>query len=407
MTESSAVSEPVTSSAPASPVVWLASDLRRPPEDGLALALSGGGTRAMLFHAGALLRLYELDLLPELLRISGVSGGSITAGLLAMKWARLGQVPAADRPALFKTEVIGPLRAFARQKIDIFGWLRGTFTPGSSPVLQLAAALDEHLYHGAKLADLPDDPPRFVFNATNLGTGVLWRFSKPYMADYRLGRVLKPDLPLATAVAASSAFPPFFSPLKLRVDPTKYEADDVSDDEGGIAPADLAKFREQAHLADGGVYDNLAIETVWKRYRDVLVSDGGGRLKMDPRPNTDLARQTFRVMNTIDRQVRALRRSLVVRSYQEPPGPGMGWRRGAYWGVWTDISNFDADGVLPCPLEQTRRLAEEPTRLWKMKEATQQRLVNWGYAVADAAIRTNYRPAPPPAGFPYPAAKVG
>ena len=31
-------------------------------------------------------------------------------------------------------------------------------------------------------------------------------------------------------------------------------------------------------LSDGGVYDNLGLETVWKRYQTVLVSDGGGKL---------------------------------------------------------------------------------------------------------------------------------
>ena len=92
----------------------------------------------------------------SLSRISGVSGGSITAGVLALKWQRLAEsAGAADRSAIFTAEVIDPLRMFARQKIDLFGWLRGTFTPGSSPVLQLAAALDRHLYHGAMLADLP------------------------------------------------------------------------------------------------------------------------------------------------------------------------------------------------------------------------------------------------------------
>src|SRR5215213_1249173 len=83
------MSDPVEGFAhamPAAPVVWLPSDGRRAPEDGLALALSGGGTRAMMFHAGALLRLYEMGVLAELRRISGVSGGSIAAGVLAREW---------------------------------------------------------------------------------------------------------------------------------------------------------------------------------------------------------------------------------------------------------------------------------------------------------------------------------
>ena len=57
------------------------------PQPGIALCLSGGGYRAMLFHLGALWRLNEWGYLPRLARISSVSGGSITAGVLGLKWA--------------------------------------------------------------------------------------------------------------------------------------------------------------------------------------------------------------------------------------------------------------------------------------------------------------------------------
>ena len=53
------------------------------PEEGIALALSGGGFRATLFHIGACWRLLELGVLSKLKRISSVSGGSIFAGVLA------------------------------------------------------------------------------------------------------------------------------------------------------------------------------------------------------------------------------------------------------------------------------------------------------------------------------------
>src|ERR1044072_5945833 len=54
------------------------------PAPGVALCLSGGGYRAMLFHLGALWRLNEAGLLRGLVRVSSVSGGSITAGVLGM-----------------------------------------------------------------------------------------------------------------------------------------------------------------------------------------------------------------------------------------------------------------------------------------------------------------------------------
>jgi NTE family protein len=50
-------------------------------------------------------------------------------------------------------------------------------------------------------------------NATNVQSGVLWRFMKPYMCDFRVGEVKTPTLRLAEAVAASSAFPPVLSPV--------------------------------------------------------------------------------------------------------------------------------------------------------------------------------------------------
>jgi predicted acylesterase/phospholipase RssA len=59
------------------------------PKTGLALCLSGGGYRAMVFHAGVLWRLYELGILNKVKRISSVSGGSITAGILGLNWKKL------------------------------------------------------------------------------------------------------------------------------------------------------------------------------------------------------------------------------------------------------------------------------------------------------------------------------
>ena len=37
-------------------------------------------------------------------------------------------------------------------------------------------------------------------------------------------------------------------------------------------------------LSDGGVYDNLGLETAWKRYQTVLVSDGGGQFEPEEDP---------------------------------------------------------------------------------------------------------------------------
>jgi NTE family protein len=53
-------------------------------------------------------------------------------------------------------------------------------------------------------------------------------------------------------------------------------------------------------------------------------------------------------------------------------------------------------------------LAETPTRLRRLDGASQERLINWGYAVCDAAMRKHVDPAlPRPAAFPYPDRGVG
>src|SRR5690606_20283644 len=108
---------------------------------------------------------------------------------------------------------------------------------------------------------------------TSVQTGALVRFSKPYLADYKVGRILNPTIPLARAVAASSAFPPVLSPTTIDVDPEDFEAD------GKDASLRVPPFTDELVLTDGGVYDNLGLETAWKRYRTVLVSDGGGQME--------------------------------------------------------------------------------------------------------------------------------
>ena len=53
------------------------------------------------------------------------------------------------------------------------------------------------------------------------------------------------------------------------------------------------------------------------------------------------------------------------------------------------------------------QLAGTPTRLKRLDEEVQERLINWGYAVCDAALRRHVDPnAPEAPALPYPAAGV-
>jgi len=367
----------MTSAAPAdllNPVHDTPEDKGRGPDEGLALCLSGGGYRAMVFHVGVLWRLNEVGLLPKLDRISTVSGGSITSGVLASNWTKL-EFDETGVATNLVDKFVEPVRRMSSTDVDVKAVLTGVLPFGDSVSDRVAAAYRKHLFGDTSLQDLPDTP-RFVFNATNLESGVLLRFSKPYLGDYRVGRIMKPDLPLAVAVAASSAFPPVLSPCTL----------DLRDQTWTIETGnDLQKpgFRDEIRVTDGGVYDNLGLETAWKRYTSILVSDAGGNVADEEHPATDWLRQTARVLMLIDNQVGSLRKRQVVESFK------VGVRTGMYVGIRSLIQNF-GDAVLPADPKRTGQLAELPTRLAAMDADDQEGLINWGYIVCDAGLRTHY-----------------
>jgi NTE family protein len=358
----------------------------RKPDPGMGLCLSGGGYRAMIFHLGALIRMNQVGYLSPLKRISSVSGGSITAAMLGMKWRKLGFVNGVA--ANLFSEVVDPIRAFAHHTIDIPSVIGGALLPGTISD-KVTKAYRKHLFGDATLQALPDDPPRFVINATNVQSGALLRFSKPYIRDYKVGEVRNPKVSLALAVAASSAFPPVLSPAFI-----KFEPDEFSPTEG--EPLASEEFRARMVLSDGGVYDNLGLETVWKHFDTILVSDGGMKFSPDADPAEDWARHSRRVLDLVDRQVRSLRKRQLISSFKA------GLRKGCYWGVGTNITDYPLDTALACPFARTAELAAEPTRLASMSDGIQERLFNWGYAVCAAALRSHVDPSmSAPAQFPY------
>jgi len=375
------------------PVRQLPIDRDRPVEDTTALSLSGGGYRAMLFHAGVLRRLNDAGYLPRISRVSSVSGGSIAAGVLALAWEKLG-FDDTGSSTKFVDLVEKPIRALAERTLDLSSAIEGLVLPGRSISDRLTAAYREHLFGKATFQQLPESPV-FVINATNVGSGALLRFTRAYLADWRVGRIDAPGIELARAVACSSAFPPVLSPARLELEDAAW-VDEEGNDLG------TAEHRDELFLTDGGVYDNLGIETAWKRCRTVLVSDGGGQMGPDEDPASDWARHMVRVVKVIDNQVRVLRKRQVIEGFKR------GDRSGVYLGIRSHIGDYHLPDSLPAPPEQTLRLAEIPTRLASIKAVDQERLINWGYAICDTAVRRHLIPdAATPEGFPYPDSGVG
>jgi NTE family protein len=359
-------------------------------QDGVALCLSGGGYRAMLFHVGTLWRLNELAWLRKLNRVSSVSGGSITAGVFALAWKDLG-FDATGVALNFNAKVVEPLRRLANIGIDVASVITGILLPWTHVSDRVESAYRKHLFGNRTLQDLPsdDEGPRFVFNATSVQTGALMRFSRPYLADYHLGMVKSPRVALAKVVAASSAFPPVLSPVTLSLEGLTFES--------GTGEPSYAAFRKEAVLTDGGVYDNMGLETAWKRYKTVLVSDGGAKMPPELSPQRNWISHIVRVLDIIDNQVRSLRKRITIDAFQAK------LRDGTYFGIGTDISRYPIQDAWPVPHEVSLQLAAVPTRLAAIDDTLQKKLINWGYAVCDAALRSHViRQATRPKNLPYP-----
>jgi NTE family protein len=355
-------------------------------DDEIGLCLSGGGYRAMLFHVGVLWRLNELGWLPKLTRVASVSGGSITAGVLALHWNALG-FGTGGVAANFGPRVVDPLRKMAASSIDVSSVVIGALLPWISASNLVTKYYRDVLFGDATLQDLPD-APRFTFCATNVQTASLFRFSKKRAADWQVGFVDSPRLSLARVVTASSAFPPVLSPCDIKLDTPLQPFPDVT--------LNRVPFTTNLVLADGGVYDNLGIEPIWKNCGTVLVSDAGQKIDPQEEPAEDWGRHVMRVLDLIDNQVRSLRKRQVVGSYIA------GLRKGAYWGIRTDIADYQLPTAMPCPHEATMQIAATPTRLTSLDTPTQEKLINWGYAVCDAGMRKHVAPdAAVPPRFPY------
>lgn len=342
---------------------------------GIGLCLSGGGFRAALFHLGALRRLNELGLLPQLRTISSVSGGSIAAAQLATALARL-DVPASGPITDWDSLVAGPLRAFTARDRRTGPILR-RFLPWnwcrrSTGVKGLAQE------YRSSLTDLPlsemPASPNFVLCATDMAFGVDWTFERARMGDYQAGYAVPPsEWPLARSVAASSCFPPVFNPLPMGLPATAYTG-------GAYQAPDRGKLLRGLELSDGGVYDNLGLEPVWKNHAVVLVSDGGA--PFDASADRGLIWRVERYAAIQGNQAHALRVRWLIADFEA------GTLGGTYWGVSSAPTSYDPKATLGYSKAlATEVIARIRTDLDAFSDAEACVLENHGYTLAETALR--------------------
>ena len=253
----------------------------------MALAFSGGGTRAAAFAYGVLEELRDAKLpgtnshtlLNEVDVISSVSGGSMTAAAYALHGERVFELL---EPAFLKSNVQGLL---ALKTINPFNWpALWSTTYGRS---ELAADFyDSRIFHGATFETIrTNGSPFLVINGTDITTGTRFDFTQ-HSFDLIGSDVTQ--YPLASAVAASSAVPGVLTPVTLK--------NFAGGCDGGlpewVAPAlqqDTGRMNRRAtvlksylnstnrpyiHLVDGGVSDNIGLQPVIDYLQSIPLSPG-------------------------------------------------------------------------------------------------------------------------------------
>jgi predicted acylesterase/phospholipase RssA len=259
----------------------------------IAIALSGGGYRAALMHAGVLDAAEHFGI--PITHVSSVSGGSIIASYYALggtprQFLHLVESGRFDlRRELVRMQNL--LRLPFPFEMPHFGWRLFPWYSFSRADVQ-ATLLDRALLGRRALADIGRDrSPQLVICATDLRTGTAYGFtnagvitrppveladkhryqnlsSRPdfSLSDFRqIPEEVARDIPLAKIVAASGAFPVAFAPVPLTVDYQQFER------------------RDSMHLllVDGGIADNSGIDLLLDLYREAgdtvpLLSDTNG-----------------------------------------------------------------------------------------------------------------------------------
>ena len=354
------------------------------PAPPFALALSGGGFRATLCAVGVARFLADAGLLARLRYSSSVSGGSVANGILACAYRDV-----ADRGftgQAFDAHVLDPLvrriSAGSLTKKRIRG-LPLTLGHRTRTDL-LAEALDEWWFDGRMLADLPADV-RWIFNASNMTTGVGFGFERDVVGDYVFGRLSTAQLPvrLTTAVAASAAVPGAFAEVVID------------------APFPCADGRA-ARLLDGGAYDNSGLQPLDDLTDVCLVAlNAGGTFRVGQLGRVPVVRDLQRANAILYKQSTGLRREFMVDRYQaweqatlaHQTTPSFG-RLGVLFSLGTSMEKVPEEWAESRPEADAKlreQLANVPTSFDRFPADLCERLIHRGWWLTGATLSQYHR----------------
>lgn len=244
----------------------------------LLLAFSGGGTRAAAFSYGVLKEMSETQvgrgenshpLIQEIDVITAVSGGSFTAAYYGLYGDRIFE----DYEKVFLRRNVQ--EELTDQLLDPTNW-PSIMSPYYTRADMATELYDETIFNHATFGDMNNaNGPFVIINATEMTLGTRFQFTQNY-ADIICTDLS--ELPVARAVAASSAVPLLFSPITIVnragecgwQQPAWATAALASENRSSrlynlasnITELDNREEHPYLHLFDGGLADNLGLRAM-------------------------------------------------------------------------------------------------------------------------------------------------
>ena len=346
------------------------SDRRR-----IGLALSGGGFRATLFHMGVVRCLRDYGLLQHVTTLTAVSGGSVLAAHLALHWSHWTSDKSKDFQKVWD-EVLALTQIDLRNRIVRrlpLAWLYGFFSPirdGTSTSL-LAHFYDRDLYKKGRLEDFAADTHLLTTNLTIPEADTY--FARDGFHLRRPGDPLRKEpsevvqhvectsVPVAAAVAASSAFPILFKPVRAN---GRFLNCTIRDTQP------LPQF-----LSDGGVNDNLGSYHLARTdsgdpLDEIILSDAGAEIEW---LETNYGRSTLKTLARCFDVSQAVRPAAIYNN--RPP-------------VIISIHDFKPSEGHRLTADQLKQVGKIRTDFDEFSSFEQWCLINHGYSVASKKLKT-------------------
>jgi NTE family protein len=284
--------------------------------DKIGITLSGGGVRAMVFHAGVLKYFASEKMLEDIGYISSVSGGSLFAGLVFhlnnMKWPDSGEYLNIVLPKIQHLITGCSLQNDVLQRL--------LFPLNWRYVFNRAVVVSESIESlwGIKqcVNSLPE-MPIWAINGTTGENGRRFRIKGQVFGDYEIGYANIPEFKMSTAMAMSAAFPGGIGPIRLKTSEHCWRKKERWDSKNEISS--YSPKYKTIDLYDGGLYDNLGLEPLFDIGKQqikeqeslyisrVIVSDASTPLSRQPLYSSLNPLRIKRWIDITIDQIRALR----------------------------------------------------------------------------------------------------